>query len=247
MRTKMRAALKALYPNEFEEMRKKKLKFKKPSFLRRRINRFKMSLRRMGKIRLIACLLSIVFLVVGLYMIYSYNKITTYRNNIFATSANIDSEKQRRNDLINNLIPPTLNYSKFERQIFLDVATIRKELTDLNSSLKENVDLGSENPIADLIGQKMPSLVGIFENYPDLKASKPFTGLMTELIETENRVAAARSNQNAAINVYNTYVEAIPAYWVAFVLGYESNGWFKADEEVIVLPDMKKLDSLMTK
>jgi LemA protein len=89
--------------------------------------------------------------------------------------------------------------------------------------------------------------MGIFENYPDLKASKAFSELMKELVETENRISQSRALTNAAVNIHNTFISTIPMSWVAKILGYKMQPWFKANENALMVPDMKKLDSVNKK
>lgn len=186
---------------------------------------------------------AIVSAVLGVYMVYSYNHFTAYTNDYLTAYANIEKEKQRRNDLINNLIPPTLNYLSYEKKLFSHVAEIRRKLTDFQGIMEEN------NGIEKITGEiqtKLPGLMGIFENYPDLKASKPFSDLMKELIETENRVAAARKTFNLAVNTYNVYITKIPANMVAHIMDYKQKAWFEATDDASAVPDMKKLNSINT-
>ncbi len=241
MKAAMRKTLNILYPDEFN---KKTRKIKKQGFFVSRWNSLAHSLRELGKLKVFVGTMILAGSLMFGYSAYAYNHFTAYINDILMGSANIEKETQRRNDLINNLIPPTLNYSLFEKDLFSHVVEIRKELVNLNSKLEENKD---QNVIATQIKTQIPALLGIFENYPDLKASKPFADLMKELIETENRVAGAREAYNQKVNIYNTYIAKLPAAWVARILRYEPQPWFEADADAFIVPDMKKLDSVNKK
>lgn len=242
MKLKMRKTLNVLYPDHFGHRTKKTRKL---GFLAGRWNSFKLFLSELGKMKIFVGVMSVAGLAAFSYSVYAYNHFTAYTNDIFSARANIESEEQRRNDLINNLIPPTLNYSLFEKELFSHVVEIRKELTNLNTVLDESPN--DNSAIAEKLKTRMPSLLGIFENYPDLKASKPFSDLMQELIATENRVAGARAVFNEKINIYNTYIAKLPAAWVARTLSYEPQPWFEASQGAAIVPDMKQLDSINAK
>ena len=238
MKSRIGTALKVLYPNDFGE---KPPKSRKKGFVNRRLSSFRNSVDEYGKLRIFFSLFCVFLIVSGLYTAYAYNRFTSYTNNILSAVGNIESEKQRRNDLINNLVPPTINYLVFERELFTHVAEIRKELTSLDTILDKKL---SGDDLAGAMKTQMPTLTGIFENYPDLKASKPFADLMTELIETENRVAAARDSLNETIKIYNIYIKTVPAYLVAKALRFKKVKWFEADKNAAGVPDMKQLDSV---
>lgn len=244
MKSRIGMALGVLYPNEFGERRRGGSSSKKRGgFVHRRLSSLKIPFEKYGKLRVLACVIGLLVVISGVYTIYAYNRFTAYSNDILANIGNIESEKQRRNDLINNLVPPTVNYLVFERELFSHVAEIRKELTTLDGILNKE-GFSGDDLTAPVMSAKMPTLMGIFENYPDLKASKPFTDLMNELVATENRVAAARNSLNGSINVYNTFLLTVPAYWVAKVLGYENKTWFQANEGADAVPDMRRLDTV---
>ena len=241
MKSKMRKTLNVLYPDEFTHRPKKK----KQGFVTNRWNSLKLYLSEIGKLKVLVGVMSLAGLAVFGYSVYAYNHFTAFTNDIYSAYADIEKEAQRRNDLINNLVPPTLNYSLYEKELFFHVVEIRKELTNLNSVLKENPD--DTGVVAGKLKTQLPALLGIFENYPDLKASKPFSDLMQELIETENRVAATRAALNEKVRIYNTYIAKLPAAWVARTLRYEPQPWFKASGNALIVPDMKQLDFVNAK
>lgn len=238
--------LKTLYPDEFMESRPKK---KRQGFIGRRVSRrwnsLKSFLSELGRAKLVLWTSAITFTISGIYTVYVYNKFTTYTNDILTAEANIDKEIQRRNDLINNLIPPTLNYSLYEKEMFSHVAELRQEFANLSKMLGKSMN--DKSMIVGDIKAQLPSLFGIFENYPDLKASMPFSDLMKELIETENRVASTRQTFNEVVNVFNVYLDKIPAAWIGMMLGYKQEPWFDANDSAALLPDMKKLDPVIGK
>lgn len=236
----MRRTLKILYPDDFGKKYKKTLK---AGFLRKNLNSLKLYLGNLGKAKLLLGTVAIIGTIMSAYMIYAYNHFTAYTNDYLTAYANIEKEAQRRNDLINNLIPPTLNYLSYEKKLFSYVAEIRRKITDLQGIMEKN---GDNKMITGELKTNLPGLLGIFENYPDLKASKPFSDLMKELIETENRVAMARETFNKAVNTYNIYISKIPANMVADILDYKKKAWFEATDNASAVPDMERLNSVNT-
>ncbi len=236
----MYTTLKTLYPEEFKISRQKK---KKRGFLRRRIrgmwNFCKSSLLSFGKARILMFLFLLAIIATGLYTIYVYNYFTTCLNNVRTAKAHIDREIQRRNDLTMNIVYSAVNYLAYEKDMFSHVAEIRKDFTNLSSAVKGNQ--GGSGMLDGGIKVQLPALLGIFENYPDLKASTPFTNVMKELIETENRVAMVRAAYNDSANVYNIYLETIPASWIGTLFGLKKEALFVAEEKAHLLPDLKKL------
>ena len=129
--------------------------------------------------------------------------------------------------------------------MFTHMAEIRNDFAGLGKLLKGAKCLKGAIPSG--LKAQLPSLFGIFENYPALQASKPFADLMQELIETENRVATARKTYNENVGVYNVYMDKIPASWVGYALGYRKQAWFDPEDTAVQLPDMKLLDTVYSK
>lgn len=235
VKSRIGIALDVLYPGEFAEGAERQ---RRRGFVHRWLNSVKGCFNGLGKVKAILSVVVVMVMVVVGYSVYAYNNFVTHVNNIHMAVANMENEQQRRNDLINNLVPPTVNYLVFEKNLFAHLADIRKELTTIDRFLERKPE-SSVFP-REMMDQ-LPTLMGIFENYPDLKASKPFASLMKELIETENRIAAARVTFNDEVNIHNTYLTTIPSTWVAALLGYKVKDWFAAHEEASVPPDMEAL------
>jgi len=232
MKMRMDKTLKVLYPDVFS---RKKSKTRKKGFFSGKIYSFRMFLKEIETSKWVVYgSASLIALIIG-YGVYAYNHFAMYTQAISTASADIGKEVQRRTDLINNLIPPTLEYVKHEKELFSHVVEIRKEFMQQTDALPGK---DMEKIIPAELQAKLPSLMGIFENYPDLKASQPFADLMKELIETENRIAATRTDYNARVNEFNTYLVKVPAKYVAQILNFETMPYFEVTLKASSVPDM---------
>jgi len=174
-------------------------------------------------------------IVIGLLLMMScgtYNSLTTKREKVSTELANIDTQLQRRADLINNLVETVKGYTKHEEQVFGDIAQARSRL--LNA--KSVDDKAAAN---DQMSGALGRLLVLSENYPNLKADTQFTGLRDELSGTENRIAIARRDYNQTVNEYNTARARFPTVVMANLFGFQRAEPFKADEGSKEAPKVK--------
>ncbi|TCL45089.1 LemA family protein [Harryflintia acetispora] len=175
-----------------------------------------------GKIALIAVLLVLVVLVVSVFS--GYNSLVTMRENVTGQQANIQTQLQRRNDLIPNLVNTVKGYAAHEKEVFDAVSDARARLAGAGGDMQELAD-------ADAAMQSALSrLLMVVENYPDLKANTQYTALMDELAGTENRIAVARKDYNDAVQSYNRKLRTFPTVLYAGMLGFSQADYFEAAE-----------------
>jgi LemA protein len=124
----------------------------------------------------------------------------TLKEQIDAAWAQVENQRQRRNDLIPNLVEVTKGYAKHEREIFKAVAEARSKL--IGAGTREGKIEAAEN-----LGSALSRLLAIAERYPDLNANTQFARLSDELAGTENRIATERRRYNEAVRDYNTYIK----------------------------------------
>jgi LemA protein len=158
-----------------------------------------------------------VVAVLGLALVFSYNRFVNQRNLIRNAWANIDTELQRRYDLIPNLVETVKGYAAHERETLDRVTAARAAATAAQGTPAEQA--AAEGPLVSALRQ----LFAVAEAYPDLKANANFLELQRELAITEDRLQAARRFYNANVQEYNTRVQAVPSNLVA--------SWFKFSEE----------------
>ena len=175
-----------------------------------------------GKIALIAVLLVLVVLVVSVFS--GYISLVTMRENVTGQQANIQTQLQRRNDLIPNLVNTVKGYAAHEKEVFDAVSDARARLAGAGGDMQELAD-------ADAAMQSALSrLLMVVENYPDLKANTQYTALMDELAGTENRIAVARKDYNDAVQSYNRKLRTFPTVLYAGMLGFSQADYFEAAE-----------------
>jgi LemA protein len=142
----------------------------------------------------------------------------------------INSQYQRRSDLIPNLVKTVEGEKNFEQQTLKDVIAARASATQIKldptnltpEKLKEFE--ASQGQLSQALGR----LMVVSEQYPNLKANEAFRKLQDELAGTENRITRARDEFNAAVKPYNTKVRAFPGSLLAGMFGFAQKGYFEA-------------------
>jgi len=162
--------------------------------------------------------------------VYYYNYFTTESYLVRLEAAQIEAELQRRNDLIPGLVKAVSDYMQYEGRVFVHAADVRSAL----GSLKDLTTDGASQPFDMQTLTNFKSAISKFqavaENYPDLKSSVTYQNLMTELANTETRIAMARSKYNTAANLYNTSLELVPGFFFGYPLGFRHAPTFIADK-----------------
>jgi LemA protein len=157
-------------------------------------------------------LLVVVVLLVVL-VIAAYNRLVRSRVRIDEAWAQIDTQLQRRHDLIPNLVETVKGYAAHERETFEEVTAARAKAISVQAP-KELAE--AENGLTQALGK----LLAITENYPLLKADANFRQLQEELAHTENMVAGARGNYNASVRAYDELRQVFPSSLIASTFGF---------------------------
>jgi LemA protein len=145
--------------------------------------------------------------------------------------ANVETQYQRRADLIPNLVNTVKGYAQHEQSTFEAVVNARSKATSITidpsnvtpEKLQEFQQAQGE--LASALGR----LIAISENYPDLKASEQFKELQAQLEGTENRINVARTNFNNEAKKYNTTIRTFPRNMFAGMLGFTQRAYFEAE------------------
>ncbi len=132
----------------------------------------------------------------------------------------IDTQLQRRADLIPNLVNTVKGYAKHEEKIFIEVADARSKLLGAKGP-EAKAAAGSE--LTGALGR----LLAIAESYPTLKADTNFRGLQDELAGTENRIGVARTRYNTAVRDFNAAIRKFPGSLFAPGLGFQPAEYFQ--------------------
>ena len=161
-----------------------------------------------------------IFLLPAVFVIVQYNALIALKNYLRESWSNVDTELKRRYDLIPNLVAVVKGYAAHERATLERVTELRNRCVANNGSPAEQaVD---EKQLVDSLKQ----LLVVVENYPQLKADQNFLKLQTELVNTEDRIQAARRFYNGNVRDYRNKCETFPSNLVANLFGFKSEGDF---------------------
>lgn len=164
-----------------------------------------------------------IIIVIAVVLIAGYNGIVSASEEVDNKFATIDTQLQRRADLIPNLVNTVKGYADQEKDVINSVTTAREKLVGANSvSAKAEADQELTNALSRLLV--------IVENYPDLKSSQNFMQLSDELAGTENRIATARRDYNEAVKSYNLKIKKFPSNIMANMFGFGAKDYFEASE-----------------
>lgn len=181
---------------------------------------------------------TITLLVIGvLILILVGGTLTTYNGLVAKDEAvatawgNVQSQYQRRADLIPNLVSTVKGYAKHESGTLESVVAARAKATQMtiDASNITPEKLKQFQAAQGELSQALGRLMAIQENYPDLKANENFSELQAQLEGTENRINESRNLYNTAVQTYNVSVRRFPASIVASMFGFDKKTQFEAE------------------
>lgn len=166
-----------------------------------------------------------------------YNTLTTKQQNVKGKWANIETQLQRRSDLINNLVESAKLAGVQEQEVFGRIADARSRLLNATTQAPQG-EGGDKSPeqkqavidAANSFGGTIGRLLVLQENYPQLQSNQNFLKLQDEVAGTENRIATARKDYNDATQDYNTTRARFPTVISAKLFGFKEEPYFKAEE-----------------
>lgn len=155
---------------------------------------------------------------------FQYNRMVTLRNRCSESWSNVDTELQRRYELVPNLVETVKGYAKHEQQVFLNVARTR-ELARASSSTNASRHGANERSFVAALDR----LIAVAEAYPKLQASDQFLNLQQELALTEDRIQAARRFYNANVRDYRNQTQTYPGAFFAKWFNMQAVEFFEID------------------
>ena len=186
-----------------------------------------------GTIILLVVLGVIVVFAISIFSWYTstYNNLVNMNQDVEKEWSDVESQYQRRLDLIPNLVNTVKGVANFEKETYTAVTEARAKVgqTQINAEDLDNPAVFQKFQSAqnNLSGALSRLLVSV-EAYPQLRASESFKKLQDDLAGTENRINNARRKYNAAVNLYNTKVQQFPSNFVASMSGFEEKEYFQA-------------------
>jgi LemA protein len=161
----------------------------------------------------------------------SYNGMVSKDETVKAKWGNVQTQYQRRSDLIPNLVATVKGVANFEKSTLVEVTNARARATSIQvDPTKLTPETIQKYQAAQgQLSSALSRLLVASERYPDLKANQNFTDLQASLEGTENRINVARMDFNDAVQAYNTTVRSFPGVIVAKLFGFAEKGSFAAE------------------
>lgn len=171
----------------------------------------------------------------------SYNNMVTMDEDVARAWADVETQYQRRADLIPNLVSTVKGYATHEQETLTEVTEARAKASsmriDPNDLTKEN--MAAYQQAQGAVGSALGRLLAISESYPDLKASQSFMELQAQLEGTENRISVSRSEFNRVTREYNSSIRKFPANMIANFFDFDTKPYFEADAAAATAPKVE--------
>jgi LemA protein len=179
-------------------------------------------------------IIAVVLLLPVLYAIATYNTLVALRNHISEAWSNVDTELKRRYELVPNLVATVKGYARHEQETLERVVELRNRCMADSGSVSHQ-----EGTEKQLVGA-VQKLLALAEGYPDLKADRHFLELQKELVNTEDRIQAARRFYNGNVRDYRNKCEAFPSNLIAGMFSFKPHDFFNVDPAVRTAPNLRE-------
>jgi len=176
-------------------------------------------------------ILVVIIAIVGLYGWSIYNKMVTANEGVDNMWAQVETQYQRRFDLIPNLVNSVKGAMNQEQEVFGDLAEARTRYVGARS-------VNDKAEAATQVESALARLLVVMENYPQLKSVETVQTLMVQLEGTENRISVERKRFNDAARDFNIMVKRIPAKWFANLFGFSEKAYFEASAGAANAPEV---------
>lgn len=165
--------------------------------------------------------LVVIAVIVGGFLLSSYNGLVTASESVDNQWAQVESQYQRRFDLIPNLVESVEGAMSQEEKVFGDIAEARTRYAGAATP-------SDKAEAAGAVEGALARLLVVMESYPQLKSMDTVQTLMAQLEGTENRISVERQRYNDAVKEYNLMTKRIPGMWIAGMFGFEEKSYFDA-------------------
>ena len=180
----------------------------------------------------VGVLVLVVLMIFGNF-VHARNAMVEKYQSVKEAWSNVDTQLQRRADLIPNLVQTVKGYAKQETTVFGDIANARAGMLNAHAPAEK---IAANGRLDSALGR----LLMLSENYPQLKSNDQFLRLQDELSGTENRITVARKRYNESIKDYNTFILQFPNSIWAGMSGFQpNNAYFQASESSRTAPQVK--------
>jgi len=167
---------------------------------------------------------SIIIGFIVLWFIWTYNNFIRLINRVKEAWSDIEVQLKRRYDLIPNLVETVKGYASHEKTLLEEITKERTEAINAKDN-KEKLEANNH------LYNTLKTLFAVAENYPQLKANENFLKLQQDLVDTEDKIQAARRFYNANVRDYNTAIQIFPNNLVARLFNFQKQELFDVDNE----------------
>ncbi|MCL2739947.1 MAG: LemA family protein [Oscillospiraceae bacterium] len=167
---------------------------------------------------------AIILALLLLWFVLTYNGLIRQKNGLENSLKQIDTQLQRRFDLIPNLVETVKGYAAHEKGVF-EAVTEARSMMNKAQTVKEKAEADN------VLSGTLKSLFAVSENYPDLKANQNFKELQVELTNTENKIAFSRQFYNDSVNRFNNAILVFPTNIIANIMKYTKAEYFEVTDE----------------
>lgn len=174
----------------------------------------------------------IAIVAMGSFSSCNYNSLVEQQQSVDQAWAEVETQYQRRADLIPNLVSTVKGYAEHESKTLEAVVSARAKATSISLSAEDLTEenLAKYQQAQGELSGALKSLLAVTEAYPNLKANENFRDLQVQLEGTENRIATARTRYTQVVKDYNTSIKKFPTVIYAGWFGFEAKPQFKAAE-----------------
>jgi len=173
---------------------------------------------------LVTWVIIIILILIVVMAIATYNGLIQAKNRTDEAWSDINVQLKRRYDLIPNLVNTVKGYAAHESKVFEDVSAAR-------SAAMGATGIADKAKAENQLAGTLKSLFAVSEAYPDLKASQNFQELQQELVDTEDKIQAARRFYNGNVRDFNTKLQVFPTNLFASMLGFKAREFFETDDQ----------------
>ena len=181
----------------------------------------------------------IVVVMLGVFWT-GYNSLVNKEENVMESWSQVESNLQRKLDLLPNLVKVVKTYAKHEKELLTEITALRANASSLlhdNNTLPNEAQIAKFSKMKQSLDTSLLKLFAVAENYPDLKSSEQFLQLQSQVEGAENRINITRMQFNTSVGNFNAYMRTIPSNIIASIAGFQRKAYFKAEQSA-----HKKLD-----
>jgi LemA protein len=176
--------------------------------------------------------IGILALLILIWFFSAYNGFVNKDEAVRGQWAQVETQYQRRMELIPNLVSSVRGYAQFESGLLQNITESRSRWMDAGTD-EEKINAANEMDSA------ISRLLFVYESYPELRTIEVVASLMDELAGTENRISVERKRYNDAVQEYNVAIKRIPGSIVAGIAGFEQKQYFISSEGADKAPDVE--------